>query len=34
VAGGAHDLQRFTLGQAVTVNTAPVGGNAALLIDE
>ena len=30
-AGGAHYLHRFAVERAVTVNTAAVGGNAALL---
>jgi RHH-type proline utilization regulon transcriptional repressor/proline dehydrogenase/delta 1-pyrroline-5-carboxylate dehydrogenase len=33
-AGGPNDLHRFALEQVVTVNTAAVGGNAALLADE
>ena len=33
-AGGPNYLRRFTLEQVVTVNTAAVGGNAALLADE
>jgi RHH-type proline utilization regulon transcriptional repressor/proline dehydrogenase/delta 1-pyrroline-5-carboxylate dehydrogenase len=33
-AGGPHYLQRFTLEQVVTVNTAAAGGNAALLSEE
>jgi RHH-type transcriptional regulator, proline utilization regulon repressor / proline dehydrogenase / delta 1-pyrroline-5-carboxylate dehydrogenase len=33
-AGGPHYLSRFALEQAVTVNTAAAGGNAALLAEE
>ena len=33
-AGGPNYLQRFTIEQVVTVNTAASGGNATLLSDE